>query len=74
MALSVLYTEMYECLNSKEVSYVRLPQVASTLSPKTRRKYIRVALATASLLSTVLKNKVETTRNLQLVNSHIKLS
>jgi len=37
------------------------PQVASILSLKTRREYIHVALVTASLLSTVLKNSMETT-------------
>ncbi len=61
---------------------MNLPHVASTLSLKTRREYIPVALETASdrqgwrkcryckellsaLLSTVLKNRVETTCNLQ---------
>jgi len=37
------------------------PQVASNLSFKTRREYIHVALLTASLLSTALKNRLETT-------------
>jgi len=37
------------------------PQVASILSLKTRHEYIHVALLTASLLSTVLKNSMETT-------------
>jgi len=37
------------------------PQVASILSLKTRREYIHVALVTASLLSTVLKNSMKTT-------------
>ena len=49
---------------------MNIPQVASTLLIKTRREYILVALETVSLLSTVLKNRVETTCNLQLVNSH----
>jgi len=37
------------------------PQLASILSLKTRREYIHVALVAASLLSTVLKNSMETT-------------
>ena len=36
-------------------------QVAPYLAFKTRREYIRVALTTASLLSTVLNSKQETT-------------
>jgi len=36
-------------------------QAASILFLKTRREYIRIALMTASLLSTVLKNSMETT-------------
>jgi len=52
------------------------PQVTSILSLKTGRKYIHVALATASLLSTVLKNRMETTleiHKLFFVHSHIGL-
>jgi len=37
------------------------PQVASIQPLKTRRKYILVALAAASLLPTVLKSRIETT-------------
>jgi len=48
------------------------PQVASILSLKTRREYIHVALVTASLLSPVLKNSMETT-SLFFVHSHNKL-
>ena len=52
------------------------PQVASILPLKTRREYILVALATAPLLSTVLRNKMKTTLklcNLLFVNGHINL-
>jgi len=52
-------------------------QVTSILSLKTRRKYIHVALATASLLSTVLKNRMETTpemNKLFFVHSHMDFS
>jgi len=48
-------------------------QVAFVLSLKTRREYIHVALLTASLLSTVLKNSMKTTLemiNLFFVHSH----
>ena len=53
------------------------PQVASILSLKTRREYIHVALVTASLQPTALKNSMETTLemiNLFLVHSHKKQS
>ena len=48
-------------------------QVAPYLAFKTRREYIRVALTPASLLSTVLYSKQETTHflyNLHLVHNH----
>ena len=49
------------------------PLVASIQPLKTRREYIRVALAAAYLLPTVLKSRIETTsiiRHLWFVNSH----
>jgi len=49
------------------------PQLASIQPLKTRREYIRVALAAASLLPTVLRSRIETTsiiRHLWFVNPH----
>jgi len=51
------------------------PQVDSIPSLKTRREYIHVALVTASLLPTALKNSMETSLemiSLFLVHSHNK--
>jgi len=49
-------------------------QDASIQPLKTRREYILVALAAASLLPTVLRSRIETTsiiRHLWFVNTHI---
>ncbi len=44
-----------------------IQQVASILSLKARRQYVRVVLVTASLLSIALRNKTEATYNLRFV-------